>query len=116
MKTRVAIFAGALGLWAGLASAQAPDPKLVSTGRQLFGAKMCTTCHQAEGKGNKAAPLDGITAKLKREDIEAWITDPVAMTAKLPTKPRLPMRKLPLTPPEVAALVAYLESLPPPKP
>ena len=60
------------------------------------------TCHMAEGKGNKRLPLDGVSAKLKAPDIRKWITSPAEMTAKLATKPVVPMMKIELKDPEVA--------------
>jgi len=107
------VFAGlvlGVGLLSGVAGAQTPDPKLAAAGKKLF-EKNCVMCHQAEGTGNKLIPLDGVSAKLKAPEIRQWITSPVEMTAKLPTKPIMPMMKLDLKPAEVDGLVAYLLSL-----
>ena len=107
------VFAGlvlGVGFVAGVAHAQSPDPKLAAEGKKLF-EKSCLVCHMAEGKGNKLIPLDGVSAKLKAAEIRQWITSPVEMTAKLPTKPVMPMMKLDLKPAEVDGLVAYLLSL-----
>jgi len=94
-----------------LVAAQAADPKLVAAGKDTFAKKMCTTCHMAEGKGNKNLPLDDVGAKLKAPDIKKWITEPAEMTKTLKTKPAIPMPKVALTDAEVNGLVAYLSTL-----
>ena len=68
------------------------------------------TCHMAEGKGNKRLPLDGVSAKLKAPDDASGSRRPREMTAKLATKPVVPMMKIELKDPEVDALVAYVIS------
>ena len=70
-------------------------------------------CHAIAGKGNKQNPLDGIGAKLSKEDIHQWIVDPAAMTAKSKStkKPPMPGKWAKLPAAELDALVAYLQSL-----
>jgi mono/diheme cytochrome c family protein len=117
MKRLTGAFLGVaivVGLFGGVGSAQAPDPKLVAAGKRLFSSKDCTQCHMAEGKGNKKLRMDGPKAKvanLPPEEIRQWIVSPVEMTAKLDHKPENPMKKKVLTEAEVDALVAYMAYL-----
>ena len=105
----VAALAGALAAGVpGVARAQA-----AAQGEKVYNAQKCQVCHSVAGKGNKANPLDGVGKKLSADDIKAWITDPVAMTAKTGSqkKPPMPKRwdKLPAA--DLDGLVAYMQSL-----
>jgi len=92
--------------------AGAQDAALVKKGEEVFAAQKCAVCHSIGGKGAKANPLDGVGAKLSADDIRAWITDPVAMTKKTNSQKKPPMPKnAKLTPADVDALVAYMQSL-----
>jgi len=89
------------------ASAQSADK-----GKAVYTAQKCAVCHSIAGKGSKANPLDGVGAKLSADDIRAWITDPAAMTKKTNSQKKPPMPKnAKLTPADVDALVAYMQSL-----
>jgi mono/diheme cytochrome c family protein len=92
--------------------AGAQDAALVEKGEEVYNAQKCAVCHSIGGKGSKANPLDGVGAKLSADDIRAWITDPVAMTKKTNSqkKPAMP-KNAKLTPADVDALVAYMQSL-----
>jgi mono/diheme cytochrome c family protein len=92
--------------------AGAQDAALVKKGEEVYNAQKCAVCHSIGGKGSKANPLDGVGAKLSADDIRAWITDPVAMTKKTNSqkKPAMP-KNAKLTPADVDALVAYMQSL-----
>ena len=92
--------------------AGAQDAALVKKGEEVYTAQKCAVCHSIGGKGGKANPLDGVGAKLSADDIRAWITDPVAMTKKTNSqkKPAMP-KNAKLTPADVDALVAYMQSL-----
>jgi mono/diheme cytochrome c family protein len=103
-------------LWggAGVASAQAPDPAKVALGKKTFEGTKCTKCHGQDGKNTKDPKLslvDGQIAKLSAADIRKWIVEPAEMTAKLPKKPKEPMKKFDLSDAQVDALVAYIQSL-----
>jgi mono/diheme cytochrome c family protein len=92
-------------------AAEAQDAALVKKGQDVYDAQKCGVCHSVAGKG-KTNPLDGVGAKLSSDDIHAWITDPVAMAKKTNSKKKPPMPKnAKLTPADVAALVAYMQSL-----
>jgi mono/diheme cytochrome c family protein len=106
----VGVLVGLLVL-ASVASAQTVDPKKAAAGKKLFVATNCTMCHGAEGKGNQKLSLDGVNKKLTPVQIRQWITSPVEMTAKLPAKPLVPMKKFELKDADVDALVAYVTSL-----
>ena len=107
-------------LWAGaIAGAREdvpqgpPDPAKVAEGKATFEGTKCFLCHGPEGKGDKTGKLSilGVSAKLPEADIRKWITAPAEMTAKLATKPLLPMKKFDLTDAQVDGLVAYVQSL-----
>ncbi|HYN10904.1 MAG TPA: cytochrome c [Vicinamibacterales bacterium] len=103
-----------LALLGGVAGAQTPDPKQVAAGKVLYDKLKCGTCHEAEGKGNKKLPLDGISKKLTTPQIRMWIASPAEMEAKLAKKPTVKMSsmmKTKLSDPDVDALVAYVHSL-----
>ena len=106
-----------LALTATVAGAQAPDAAKIAAGKKLFNTTdpPCTKCHGAEGKGKKEKEtlLDGVSARISPAEIRQWIMDPETMTAKLPKQPKVAMKPVKLTDPEVDALVAYLLSLKP---
>jgi hypothetical protein len=93
-------------------SGQTPDPKLVDAGRKAFNSKTwdCVKCHSAEGVGNKKLPMERLN-KMDPADIRKWITSPAEMTAKLPKKPAVPMKKQDIPAAEVDALVAFVHSV-----
>lgn len=89
----------------------AQDAKKVAAGKSVYDKNGCAKCHQIEGKGSKMSPLDGVGSKLSAADIKQWITDPAAMTAKLPKKPAAAMKKVDLPAADVDNLVEYMLSL-----
>jgi mono/diheme cytochrome c family protein len=112
------LLAGVIGVVVSgtVLAAQAPDPVKVAAGQKLYAAQNCSECHQIKGAGGKlSTPLDGVSTKLSAADLKMWLTDPVAMEAKLPKKPVMPMstymKTHKLTDPDADALVAYLQSL-----
>ena len=69
---------------------------------QIFN-QMCVACHALGGQGGQVGPtLDDVGARKSRDEIERWLQDPLAMKADS----RMP--KLPLSPAEIAELVAFL--------
>ena len=109
----VAIVGGVLWAGFGVVSAQAPDPAKIALGKQTFEDTKCTKCHGPDGKGGKDKKLSLVeaAAKLSAADIRKWITSPAEMTAKLPRKPKEPMKKFDMTDAQVDALVAFVQSL-----
>ena len=109
------LYAGVLVICGSLAMAQtagAQDAALAKKGAEVFNTQKCAVCHSVAGKGSKSNPLDGVGAKLSADDIRAWITDPAAMTKKTNSQKKPPMPKnAKLTPADVDALVAYMQSL-----
>jgi mono/diheme cytochrome c family protein len=93
----------ALVLGTGVASAQG------DAGAKVFADKKCSMCHSVNGVGNKKTPLDGVGARLSKEEIREWLVNPqeAAAKAKATAKPVHP--KLP--PADLDALVAYLKTL-----
>jgi cytochrome c2 len=102
-------FATAAGLLlaATAAAAQATD----EAGRAAFTQHKCTLCHSIAGSGNKKGPLDGVGTRLSAAEIREWIVDPAAMTAKTKASRKPPMKKMPVPPADVDALVAMLSGL-----
>jgi len=110
------IVLGALGgvLMSGaVAAAQAPDPAKVAAGKIVYDDTKCAKCHGEGGVGDKNGKqvLVGIYPKTSAAEIRKWITSPAEMTAKLPKKPKEPMKKFDLTDKQVDDLVAYVQSL-----
>ena len=105
--------AGMLVVCGSFAMAQAAGAQdAAKKGAEVFNTQKCAVCHSIAGKGSKSNPLDGVGAKLSAEDIRAWITDPVAMTKKTNSQKKPPMPKnAKLTPADVDALVAYMQTL-----
>jgi mono/diheme cytochrome c family protein len=110
-----ALSAGVLVICGSIAMAEvagAQDAALIKKGQEVYSAQKCAVCHSIGGKGSKSNPLDGVGAKASADDIRAWITDPVAMTKKTNSQKKPPMPKnAKLTPADVDALVAYMQSL-----
>jgi mono/diheme cytochrome c family protein len=113
-KHAIAVILGGM-VWAsvGVVGAQAPDPAKVAAGKALFEETKCSKCHGPDGRGDKNDKLSLVTgaAKLSAADIRKWITSPAEMTAKLPKKPKEPMKKFDLTDAQVDSLVAFVQSL-----
>lgn len=97
------------------ASLYAQDPKKVAEGKKLYNSKECAKCHMIAGKGNKIGPLDGVGDKLSEAEIRKWFTDPIEMEKTLQKKPKVKMsskaKQMALTPPEIDALTAYMQTL-----
>lgn len=93
-----------------------------SKGQTAYVDRKCGTCHKINKDDAKGGKLSTILAdqvgKLTPADMHAWLTEPTKMEAKLPKKPLMPMStflkalKPPLSDPEVANLIAYLQTLP----
>ncbi len=108
-KVGALVVAVAISFVAGRVFAQ--DVK-VQRGVKVYEEQKCSVCHSIGGKGNQKGLLDGVGAKLKADEIKAWITTPKEMTAKTKAERKPPMRTYPNLPAEdVDALVAYLLSL-----
>ena len=107
---RIAVLVLALGLSAIPAFAQQPT---AADGQKVFTEKKCNVCHLVGDVGNKKGPvLDGVGAKLTKDDIRAWITSAPEMAAKAKIDRKPPMKAYTdLTRDEVDALVAYLVTL-----
>jgi len=91
----------------------AQDAALVAKGEKIYEAQKCSVCHAVAGKGNKTNPLDGVGKKLSKEEIHAWIVDPIATATKMKStkKPPMPKRYDKLPAADLDALVAYMQSL-----
>lgn len=107
----IVVILGAV-FWTGVAGAQAPDPAKVAAGKKVYEDSKCSKCHGIAGHGDHGQRvLEGVSEKLSAAEIRKWITSPTEMTAKLPKKPKEPMKKVDLTDAQVDALVAYVQSL-----
>jgi mono/diheme cytochrome c family protein len=112
-RTIVPILTAVLFTGAGVASAQTPDPAKAAAGKATFEETKCSKCHGPEGRGDKTGKMSlvGVSDKLSAAEIRKWITSPAEQTAKLPKKPKEPMKKFDLTDAQVDGLVAYVQSL-----
>jgi mono/diheme cytochrome c family protein len=93
----------------GIAAAAAAQDK--AKGEKVFVDQKCSLCHSVAGKGNAKGALDDVGAKLKADEIRAWITDAKGMTAKTKATRKPEMKQYTLPKDDVDALVAYLSSL-----
>jgi len=106
MRRFVAVVVLCLGV---AATASAQDAK--AKGEKVYADQKCSLCHSIAGKGNPKGSLDGVGAKLKADEIRAWITDAKGMTAKTKATRKPEMKQYTLPKDDVDALVAYLSSL-----
>lgn len=94
----------------------APPTGAAAEGREVFQASACVACHAIQGvavgvvgpdlthMGSRKTLAGGLLPNTP-EQMSRWLADPPAV------KPGSRMPKLPLTDEQIAALVAYLESL-----
>ena len=85
-------------------------------GKQVYDAATpkCKVCHAVGGEGNAKGSLDGVGAKLKADEIKAWMRTPKEMAekAKADRKPPMPAySKEKVSDADLEALTAYLLSL-----
>lgn len=65
--------------------------------------QICAACHQLGGRGGAVGPaLDGLHARMSREQVITWLRDPQAV------KPGTAMPKLPLTEDQLEQLATFL--------
>jgi mono/diheme cytochrome c family protein len=112
---------GFLVLTAGLAlalgtTAGAQDAAKIEKGKQVYdaAAPKCKVCHAIAGVGNAKGALDSVGAKLKADEIKAWMRTPKEMTektkaARKPAMPAYPKEKM--SDEDLEALTAYMLSL-----
>ncbi|HEY6553941.1 MAG TPA: cytochrome c [Vicinamibacteria bacterium] len=96
--------------------AMAKDAAKAEKGKQVYDAATpkCKVCHAVGGVGNAKGALEGVGAKLKAEEVKAWMRTPKEMTEKTkatrkPAMPAYPKEKL--SDEDLEALTAYLLSL-----
>ncbi len=104
----VVIALAAFGL--GTAPLQAQEAASVQRGKEVYDGQRCSLCHAVAGRGNAKGPLDTVGSRLSADEIRNWIVSPQDMPS--PTNRTPAMRAYPSLPPDdLAALVAYLQSL-----
>jgi cytochrome c2 len=109
MICRVACVAVAAAL--AVASASAQDTR-VERGKAVYAEQKCKLCHSIVGQGNAKGPLDGVGSKYSEDDLRAWIVNPKKMTEKTKSTRQPVMKAYPnMAPPDVDALVAYMQTL-----
>ena len=78
-------------------------------GPRLFREQGCTSCHVVGGIGNPRYPLDGVGARLNREELRAWITGTgPAASALSAMVARRKARYLEMPEADMAALIEWL--------
>ena len=101
-----------LGVSLMVSVAGAQDAAKIEHGQKVYATFKCSSCHSIAGKGAKKGPLDEVGTKLTAEEIREWIVNPKEMTKKTNSKRKPLMKEHPkLTPAEIDALVAYMQSL-----
>ena len=84
----------------------------LAEGRAVYEAQDCARCHAIEGRGNPRGPLDGVGARLDRDELRAWITAPPEMAGQMSARAfgaKQQYQELPED--ELEALIDYLASL-----
>jgi mono/diheme cytochrome c family protein len=97
-----------------------PDPsetgsaaELAAGGRALYAELRCANCHAIAGEGNARAPLDGVAQRHDAAALRAWIVGDPQLASGLPNRVRVGKSDYAALPEaDLAALVAYLQSLP----
>ena len=107
MKRIIGVVVG-IGFLAVSTPASAQDK--VEQGSALFTSQKCTLCHAVAGKGNKKGALDDVGARLKADEIRAWLTTPDAMREKTKATRTPAMKDPKLAKDQVDALVAFLSA------
>lgn len=80
-------------------------------GARVFREQGCTSCHALGGAGNPRHALDGVGARLSREELRAWTTGTgVAVEGLSPTVVRRKQRYLEIADAEMSALLDHLAS------
>jgi mono/diheme cytochrome c family protein len=94
----------------------AGPPRAPLSGEQLFSEAnpRCTVCHSVSGRGDPNGPaLDGVGARLTRNEIKAWMRTPVEMARRRGSTRKPPMVPYPeFSDDELDALAAYVAGLP----
>ena len=100
----------------GVGPSTAQDAAKIEKGKQVYegASPKCKVCHSVGGVGNPKGSLDGVGAKLKADEIKAWLRTPKEMTEKAkatrkPVMPAYPKEKL--ADEDLEALASYLLSL-----
>ena len=96
--------------------AGAQDAAKIGKGKQVYDAATpkCKVCHAIGGVGNAKGALDAVGAKLKADEVKAWMRTPKEMTektkaARKPVMPAYPKEKM--SDEDLEALTAYMLSL-----
>jgi mono/diheme cytochrome c family protein len=108
----------AIGIGAGLAVVPVQAQSGATTaarGAEVYVAQKCALCHSIAGKGNQRGALDDVGSRLTADELRQWIVDATGMTEKTKAARKPVMRNYKLSNEDLAALVAYLESLKAPK-
>jgi mono/diheme cytochrome c family protein len=80
-------------------------------GAEVYAAQKCALCHSIAGKGNQRGALDDVGSRLTADELRMWIVDATGMTEKTKAARKPVMRNYKLSNEDLAALLAYLESL-----
>jgi mono/diheme cytochrome c family protein len=107
LLTVIAAIVSAVFIYSSSAAAQ--DKVTIGTG--LISSQKCILCHSIGERGNKKGPLDGIAKKYKADELRHWLTNPDEMRTKTKATRTPAMKDPKLTPEQLDALVAYLETL-----
>lgn len=100
--------------------ASAPQLRTIGSGEKLFRTR-CTSCHiigQDDGLTRQGPDLLGVVERRDRKWLERWLKEPDVMLAEkdplavqlFENANRLPMPNLRLEPPEIEALLEYIET------
>jgi mono/diheme cytochrome c family protein len=108
---RALLMAGVAVMLAG-SSLKAQDAAAVAKGKAVYAEQKCKLCHSVGGVGNPKGPLDDAVSKLSADEIKQWLKNPKEMADKAKATRKPPMKSFAtLSPADMDALVAYLQSL-----
>jgi len=84
----------------------------IDRGRAVYQSLGCARCHSIAGTGSRRAPLDGVGARLSREELLAWAFGLDSVSDSLsPATLRQKVTFRRIDPDDAAALSAYLSTL-----
>jgi mono/diheme cytochrome c family protein len=90
----------------------APATVVAEAGRAVFEAQGCAMCHAVAGKGNPRSPLDGVGARHDAVALRDWTLATGSAESTLSTRAKVMKEDYrELSPTELDALIAYLQSL-----
>jgi len=91
-------------------ASMAANAERIAVGERAYARLGCASCHSIAGRGNPSSPLDGVGARLDRQELLEWTIGTGAASAELGAG--LARRKArAVGDPDLEALIDYLAQL-----